>query len=121
MAGTTARTMGSNQERTNDRQPCLRPVVPGVDQFPGLHHLRLQLRQAPEPAGLALLRRLLGLPGGVVHRDVWVSPDDLPPLRLAYQPLSGSGLVRPRFRPPPGNALRLAGESPLWALPPPQH
>ena len=61
----------------------LRAVVPGDHQLACLHHLRLHLLQAADRARLALVRRLLRLPGRAVHRDVRLPADDLSALGLA--------------------------------------
>src|SRR5512134_846407 len=90
--GAGARMTGTSHDRHRAR---LWPLVPGDRQLGDFHPVRLQLFQTQDPTRLAFLRRLRGLSGGLVHRDVRLSTDPLFPLRLAAEPLSRSELAVP--------------------------
>src|SRR6516165_630013 len=98
------------------RRARLRPVRPRHRQLRGLHPVRLQLLQAADGPGLALVRRLQRVPGRAVRRDVRVSTEHLFPLGLAAIPVSGRRLVLARRRTPARDDVRLEDEPALWAV-----
>src|SRR6516165_10893783 len=93
-------------------------MVAGDHQFSDLYLLRLQLLQAADEAGLALVQRLQRILGGAVHRDVRLSADDISAIGMATEQLPRCRLVLPRCRPPFRDDVRLEGQSALWPLPP---
>src|SRR5262245_37076595 len=68
-------------------------VVAGPGQFGRIHHIRVQLCEAEDGTGLALVRRVLRFPHSLIYRNVRVSVDDLSAFWMADEPLSGSGLA----------------------------
>src|SRR3546814_714776 len=73
-----------DKEKRDDRKRSgLWPLGPGCPQLCNLHSVRLQLFQATDHAGLALLRRVQRLSRRAIHRDVRVPVDHLPALRMA--------------------------------------
>src|SRR6516164_3476327 len=94
----------------------LRPLEPVHRQLRGLHPVRVQLLQAADGPGLALVRRLQRVPGRAVRRDVWLSAEHLFPLGLAAIPVSGRRLVLARRRTPAQNDVRLEDQPALWAV-----
>src|SRR3546814_531643 len=110
-----------NREIVNARKRSrLRTLAPGRDQLRDLYFVRLQLLQAALGPRLALLRRVQRLSRGVVHGDVRLSADDLPPFGLAAEPLSEGRLAVARRRAPPRDAVRLGGEPAFWTVSPPE-
>src|SRR6516164_7454960 len=93
-------------------------MVAGDHQFSDLYLLRLQLLQAADEAGLALVQCLQRIPGGIVHRDVRLPADDLSAIGLAAKPIPGCGLVLARRGPLARNDVRLEGQSPFRTVPP---
>src|SRR3972149_275794 len=96
--------------------PGLRALVAGDHQLAGVHHFRLQLCQTSIVARLALVRRVLGLSGCAVYRDVRLSADDLPAVGLAVDALSGHRLDVARLGPPARNDFRLESQSSFGTL-----
>ena len=90
-------------------------------QCRALHRLRLQLRPSAQWAGLAQLRRFLGLHRGPLCRDVRLPPDHLSPRRLASDALARSELVQPRQRPSARDGRRAGHQPAFRTIPPAQH
>src|SRR5215207_1531433 len=87
--GTPATTKSIIPRETNDELACLWPLAARGRQLGGVHHLRLQLHAPAHQARLALVRRVLRLRGGPLHRNVRLPVDDLFALGMAQQPLPG--------------------------------
>src|SRR6516165_6138123 len=98
------------------RRARLRPVGPGHRQLSRLHPVRLQLLQAADGPGLALVRRLQRVSGRAVRGDVRLSTEHLFPFGLAAVPISGRRLVLSRRRTPARDDVRLEDEPALWAI-----
>src|SRR6516162_171433 len=86
-------------------------------QFGDLHLFRIHLLQAADEARLAFVQRLQRISGRIVHRDVWLSADDLSAIGLAAEQLSERRLVLPRCGAPLGDDVGLEDQSALRALP----
>src|SRR6266508_4236837 len=106
----------SSMETGHERRSSLWALVAGDHQLAGVHHLRVQFRQAAIASRLALVWCVLGLPGRALHRDVRLSPDDLPVLRLVDFTLPGCRLGESRCRPLARDGVRLAHQSALRAV-----
>src|SRR3546814_833282 len=108
-----------DKEKRDDRKRSgLWPLGPGCPQLCNLHSVRLQLFQATDHAGLALLRRVQRPSRRAIHRDVRVPADHLPALRMAPEPLSGRELAVARRRASARDAVWLGGKSAFRAVPP---
>src|ERR1017187_4625023 len=94
-------------KRHYDRLACLWPVGPRPGQFVCLYPVRLQLLQAADDAGLALVQRIQRVSRLLVCGDVRLSADHLFLLGVAAKPLSERRLVFPQRRPSAGNDVRL--------------
>src|SRR6516162_9869890 len=94
----------------------LRPMEPRHRQLRGLHPVRLQLLQAADEPGLAVVRRLQRVPGRAVRRDVRLSAEHLFPFGLAAVAISGHRLVLARRRTPARDDVRLEDEPALRSV-----
>ena len=68
---------------------CLRPLVSGDFKLGDLYYFCVQFCQTTNQNRLAQLWRVLGLYGGAVYRDVWLSADHLSFVRLAAKKYPG--------------------------------
>src|SRR5512139_3936748 len=103
-------------ERHEHGRASLWPLGPRPGQLSRLHLVRLQLLQATDDAGLALVRCVQRLSGGAVCGDVRLSTLHLFPVGLAPKPLPRDRLVLPRCRPPARDDVRLADEPTFRAV-----
>ncbi len=99
----------------------LRTLDTGCLQLPDFHHLRVQFRQAAEPARLAFVRRVRRFPGGALRRDVRLSVDDLPVVGLAGDEIPRYRFPLARRWPLARSDVRLANQSAFRALSLAQH
>src|SRR3989338_5564049 len=63
----------------------LRSLLACHPQLAHIHHLRVQLHKAENLAGLAVVRRVLGISRRTLHGNVRISTHHLSLLRLAHE------------------------------------